>query len=61
MGSAKKLDNASQHAKGELKAEVGKKLKDDDLIVAGKAEATAAYCKLLRLKVKDTARKAVKK
>ena len=61
MGVAKKLDNASKHAKGELKAEVGKKLKDDDLIVAGKAEAASADIKQVGQKAKDTARKAVKK
>jgi uncharacterized protein YjbJ (UPF0337 family) len=61
METAKKLGNAAKHAKGKLKEEVGKNLKDDDLIVAGRAEATSADIRQAGEKVKDTARKATRK
>ena len=57
MSIAKKLSNMKRQAKGRLEETVGKKLKDDDLIVEGKANAASARLARVGKKAKNATRK----
>ena len=57
MSNKKKVRHGVKKASGKTKEKVGKVLKDDDLIVAGKAEQAAASIQETGAKAKAVAKK----